>query len=130
MQPRDERAHGVIQDAIDRGMLDSGRPYVVPGLPNHDAANEARRSIARGLTHFGLASSAWVTDADGNQCWKDCKDPSAPHGAAFELHSKNKARAYVVGQTGGDPAKLKFNPYQSRRIGRFDPDGNWIPGTA
>lgn len=123
---RDERAHEVIQDAIDKGYLDSGRKYPVPGLPNHDVANETRQSITRGLNHYGLAPAAWVTDQHGEQCWKDCQDPNAPHGAAFELHSKNSARRHIVRQTGGDPAKLKFNPYAPPRQGRFDDDGQWL----
>lgn len=128
-QPRDERAHDVIQDAVDKGHLDTGRAYHVPGLPDHDTANEARRAITRGLHHFGLSPAAWVTDADGNQCYRDCKDPKAPHGAAFELHSKNAARKHIVKQTGGDPSKLKFNPYSPARRGRFDDSGAWISGT-
>lgn len=126
---RDERAHGVIQDAIDKGYLDSGRKYLITGLPGHDAANDARVSITRGLKHFNLSPSAWVTDGDGNQCFRDCKDPSAPHGAGFELHSKTAAKRYLVEQTGGDPSKLKFNPYAPRHQGHFSDDGQWIPGT-
>jgi hypothetical protein len=126
---RDDRAHGVIQDAIDKGYMDSGRPYIVPGLPSHEVANQTRQSITRGLHHFGVAPAAWVTDADGNQCGKACQAPDAPHGAGFELHSKNAARKYIVQQTGGDPAKLKFNPFAPPRPGRFDDDGQWIPGT-
>lgn len=125
---RDERAHGVIQDAIDKGYLDTGQKYIVPGLRDHATANAVRQSITRGLNHFGLSPSAWVTDADGEQCYKDCKDPDAPHGAGFELHSKNQARAYLVKQTGGDPSKLKYNPYAPPRQGRFSDDGTWIPG--
>jgi hypothetical protein len=128
MQSRDERAHKVIQDAVDKGYLDSGRPYIIPGLASHDIANEVRQSLTRGLHHFGLAPAAWVTDGDGEQCWKSCKDPGAPHGAGFELHSKNAARKHVVRETGGDPAKLKFNPHASRRQGRFDDSGVWQPG--
>lgn len=128
-QARDERAHGVIQDAIDKGYLDSGRKYIVPGFANHESANQGRRSITRGLDHFGLARSAWVTDGDGNQCYQDCKDPDAPHGAGFELHSKDRGRAYVVDDTGGDPAKLKWNPHDARRHGRFADNGTWIPGS-
>lgn len=125
----DDRAHGVIQDAIDKGYLDSGRKYIVPGLPDHASANEARKSITRGLAHFGLSAAAWVTDEAGDQCGRDCSSPDAPHGAGFELHSKNAARKYIVQQTGGDPAKLKFNPYAPRRQGHFTDDGTWIGGT-
>jgi hypothetical protein len=126
---RDERAHEVIQDAIDKGYLDTGRKYHVPGLPDHETANQARLSITRGLHHFGLSPAAWVTDAGENPCHKDCQDPSAPHGAGFELHSKAMGRRHVVEQTGGDPAKLRFNPYAPPRQGRFSDNGEWIPGT-
>jgi hypothetical protein len=127
--PRDESAHGVIQDAVDKGYLDTGRKYYVGNLASHDIANEARKSITRGLAHFGLAPTAWVTDKDGNPCWKDCKAPDAPHGAGFELHSKNAARKYVVAATGGDPSKLRYNPFTPPRAGRFDDNGTWISGT-
>jgi hypothetical protein len=126
---RDERAHGVIQDAIDKGYLDTGRKYMIPGLPSHDVANETRLSLGRGLTHFGLCKSAWVADADGTPCYRDCQDPDGPHQAGFELHSKNAGRRYLVKQTGGDPTKLKWNPYSSKKPGRFSDSGKWIPGT-
>jgi hypothetical protein len=126
---RDERAHGIIQDAVDKGYLDTGRKYYVGDLPTHEAANESRKAITRGLTHFGLAPTAWVTDEAGEPCWKDCKSPEGPHGAGFELHSKNQARKYMVDKTGGDPAKLKYNPFAPARTGRFDDDGTWNPGT-
>lgn len=127
--PRDETAHEVIQDAVDRGYLDTGRKYYVGDLNGHETANEARKSITRGLQHFGLAPTAWVTDQAGNPCWKACQDPDAPHGAGFELHSKNAARRHVATQTGGDPAKLKYNPFAPPRPGRFDDDGQWVAGT-
>lgn len=128
MQARDERAHKVIQDAADKGYLDSGKPYIIQGFPTHDAAVEAMYTLQRGLEHFGLAKSAWVTDEAGEQCYQDCKNANAPHGAGFELHSKNAARRHVVKETGGDPSKLKYNPHARRRQGRFDPDGTWNPG--
>jgi hypothetical protein len=127
-QARDERAHGVIQDAIDKGFLDTGKKYYVGNLPGHEVANEARRAITRGLHHFNLAPTAWVTDTAGEPCWKDCKDPDAAHGAGFELHSKNAARKYIVDSTGGDPSKLKYNPFAPPPQPRFSDDGTWIPG--
>jgi hypothetical protein len=127
MRPRDESAHPVVQDAIDRGYLVSGEKYHVPGLMTHDIANTARLSVGRALEHFGLSRAAWVTDADGNPCFRDCKDPSAPHGVGFQLYTKDGARAHVVRESGGDPAKLKFNPHMPRKTGRFSDDGKWIP---
>lgn len=127
-QNRDERAHGVIQDAVDKGHLDTGRKTYVGGLPDHDTANEARKAVTRGLGHFNLAPTAWVTDEAGEPCWKSCKDPTAPHGVGFELHSKNAARKYIVDKTGGNPSQLRYNPYAQTRPGRFDDDGKWTTG--
>jgi hypothetical protein len=126
---RDERAHGVIQDAIDKGYLDNDRKYYVGNLPDHETANQARLSVTRGLPHFGLSPTAWVTDKDGVPCYRNCADPSAPHGVGFQLHSKNAARRYLVTKTGGDPAKLRYNPFAPPRAGRFDDNGVWIPGS-
>ena len=125
---RDERAHGVIQDAIDKGYLDTGRKYYVGDLPSHEVANESRKAITRGLAHFNLAPTSWVTDKDGSPCWKDCKDPEGPHGTGFELHSKNAARKFIVEKTGGDPAKLRYNPFAQAPTGRFTDDGQWSTG--
>ncbi|HEY1706407.1 MAG TPA: hypothetical protein VGG75_42585 [Trebonia sp.] len=117
-QERDERAHAIVQDAVDKGYEDSGAKYHVPNLKNHDTANETRKIVARALEHFGYPRAAWVTDKDGTPCYRGCKDPDAPHGVGFQLHSKTKARAYVVGTTGGDPSKLKWNPHSRRRYRR------------
>lgn len=111
---RDERGHGVVQDAIDKGYAGSGRPYLVPGFPTHEAANEARKVIGRALEHFGFPRAAWVTDGDGRQCYRSCADAGAVHGIGFELHDKNAARSHVARQTGGDIANLKYNPYERR----------------
>lgn len=127
MRPRDETAHPVVQDAIDKGHLVSGERYHVPGLASHDIANKARLSVGRALEHFGLSRTAWVTDADGEPCYRDCKDPAAPHGVGFHLYTKDGSRAHVVRETGGDPAKLKFNPHMRRQQGRFSANGTWIP---
>lgn len=108
---RDESAHAVLQDAVDAGYLDTDREYDVPGIASHRAANEARLSVNRGAPHLGVAVACWVTDNDGNSCYKDCQDGSAAHGVRFKVFSKNKARTHVVRQSGGDPAKLRYNPF-------------------
>lgn len=125
MRAPDESAHRLIQHAIKRGFLDSGKPFLLPGLPDHASANDARVSVARGLEHFNLGRAAWVTDADGNQCYRDCKDPSAPHGIGFQLHSKNKARQHVAQR---DPSEVKFNPFLRRQSPRFDDNGQQMQG--
>lgn len=109
---RDERGHGVVQDAIGKGYVGSGQPYLVQGFPSHDAANEARKVVGRALEHFGFPRAAWVTDAHGEQCYRACADPAAAHGVGFELHDKNSARSHVVRQADGNVANLKYNPYE------------------
>lgn len=123
MRQRDERAHAVIQDAIDRGFLASGADYVVAGLPNHETANQSRLSIGRGLTHFGFARAVRVIDEAGSPCFRACADENAPHGVSFRLLTKNSARAHLAVQTRGDPAKLKYNPFQRNQTPRYDDDG-------
>lgn len=130
MRPRDERGHPVVRDAINRGFLASGNPYHrIPMLTDHDSANEARKIIARALEHFGLGRAAWVTDADRNPCYRDCKDPAAPHSVGFALYRKDGARKFIATQSGGDPSKLKYNPHMRRQGDRFSDDGTWIPAS-
>lgn len=100
---------------MDNGYEDSGTPYIIPNLKNHATANETRLIVGRALEHFGYGRSVWVTDSDGQQCYKNCKDENAPHGVGFELHSKSKRQAHVLAETGGDPTKLKWNPHSRRR---------------
>ena len=111
MRPRDERAHPVINDALDKGYLDTGAEYPIDGMNSHDSANEARKSVRLAAQHLNVSAAAWVVDQDGNPCFKACADPQAPHGIRFRIHSKDAAREHVVRQSGGDPAKLKYNPF-------------------
>lgn len=111
MRPRDERAHPVVQDALDKGYLDSGEVYQITGFATHDAANQARLSVNRAGQHMNVSTPCWVTDEAGESCYKACADPDAPHGVFFRLHSKDAARKHIVHVTGGDPSKLKFNPF-------------------
>jgi len=131
MRKRDERAHAVIKDALNQGYLDTGTPYVVPGFGSHDAANEGRKSVKVGGDHLGFSTAAWVTDQDGNPCWigskpgyKECTDPGAPHAVRFRIHSKDKGREHVVRESGGDPSKLKYNPFQRAEGRLVDDSGN------
>lgn len=123
MQPRDERAHPVVNDALDRGYLDTGREYPVDGIASHDAANEARLSVKNAATHLGVSEACWVVDGAGNPCGADCQAPGTPHGIRFRLHNKNAARAYITRQSGGDPSKLKYNPFQRGEPRRIDDNG-------
>lgn len=128
MRPRDERAHPVVQDALDKGHLDTGADYHVPGLPSHEVANQTRISINRALGHFGMSPASRVVDQQGQACFKSCQDPDAPHGVTFRLWSKDGARQHVIHQSGGNPENLKYNPFakQSGRV--VDDAGNRISG--
>lgn len=126
MQPRDERAHPVVNDALDRGYLDTGREYPVDGIGGHDAANEARLSVKRAADHLGVSEACWVVDQAGNPCGQDCQAPGTPHGIRFRLHNQNSARAYINRQVGGDPSKLKYNPFQRGETRRIDDNGQHL----
>ncbi len=78
MRPRDESAHPVVEDAIDKGYLDTGRIYPIPGFTTHQAANEGRLSINRAGQHLGVSVSGWVTDQAGERCYQGCQDPRPP----------------------------------------------------
>ena len=120
MRAPDESAHRLIQHAINRGYVDNGEPFLLPGLRDHASANDARVSVARALEHFNLGRAAWVIDANGEPCYRDCRNPSAPHGIGFQLHSKNKARQHVAQR---DQAEVKYNPFLRRQSPRFDDNG-------
>ena len=114
--PRDTRAHGIIEWYLGEHGADSGYEHTTPAAGGHDAANEGRLCIRRGARHFGLSAAAWVIGPDGQPCVYDCQDPQAPHALVFSLHSKERGRAYVGRETGGDPARLKYNPYARRQV--------------
>ena len=124
---RDERAHPVIKHMIEHGYLESGDVYVLPLLPDHATANQARLSVNRAARHLGAGIAAWVTDHAGENCWQNCADPAAPHGCRLRIFPKNAARRYVNQQAGGDPEKLRYNPYRKRPRPMVDPDGQRIP---
>jgi len=126
MRQGDKRAYPVVQDAMDKGHLDSGEAYIINGLPDHETANQSRLSVGRALVAHNFARAAWVIDADGQPCnplKEPCKAENAPHGVGFRLIAKNKARAYIAEQTGGDPSKLKYNPFASKKAAAVDDDG-------
>lgn len=111
LRQRETRGHPFVRDAIDRGYINSDVPYVIPPMAAHEQANEARKWIKAAGEHLGVSAAAWVTDQDGMQCWKACRDPDAPHGVKFKLWSKDQARRHVVEESGGDPGNLKYNPF-------------------
>ena len=97
--------------------------FTIPGLASHDVANDGRLSVNRAARRRNLSPGAWVADQDGNPCYQDCQDPGAPHLVKFRLWSKNTARTHIFRQTGGDPAKLKYNPWTSHKRIRHDDAG-------
>lgn len=124
LRPRDERGHPVVRDAIERGFVHTEAVYEdIPALPSHQVANKSRQLIKNAGQHLGVSIGAWVTDQDGNPCWKDCADPDAPHYVRFRLFTKNSGRAKVVKDTGGDPSKLKYNPFARNSPRILDDDG-------
>jgi hypothetical protein len=128
-QRRDESAHPLIQDALAKEYLDSGLIYPVDGFTDHESANQGRLSANRAGRHHNIAISTWVVNAKGDGCWKDgslqCTDPEGPHGIRFTVHSKNAARGHIVAKSGGDPSRLKYNPFAKHRAADYrDDDGN------
>lgn len=124
--PADTRADPVIDHALEGGYLGSGEPFDIP-MPDHDSANQGRLSVNRAARRRNLSPGAWVADQHGNPCYKDCADPSAPHYTRFRLWPKNEARTHVFRQTGGDPSKLKYNPWTASKRVKYDDQGQ-LPG--
>jgi hypothetical protein len=123
MRQPDKRAYPLLQDAIDGGWVGNRQPYPVENFNTHDAANAGRKSVLKAGRHFNVSVSAWVTDASGENCYRQCKNPDAPHGIRFMLFSKNEGRAYIAGIAEGDPGKLKYNPF-AKRAAKLDDDGH------
>jgi hypothetical protein len=116
MRERDERAHPVVRDAMDRGFVGSGRFYEVPGFASREAANEGRKSINNACRHLGVSCRSREAEdlhelTDGT--WK----------VTFRLWPKNEGRAHIRQATGGDPANLSYNPFARAEAASFDDDG-------
>jgi len=113
-QPRDTRAHRLIERYLEGPGADSKYQKTLK-IRTHDAANDSRLSVRRGAMHYGVSAAVWVQGPDGAQCRaSDCPDPEGIHSVIFSLHTKAAARRHVAKQTGGDPAKLVYNPFRSR----------------
>lgn len=123
--PADTRADPVIAKMIEDGYLGTGEPYDIP-MPSHDAANEGRLSVNRSARRQNLSPAAWVADETGERCYKDCTNPQGPHYLRVKLWAKDAARTHIFRATGGDPAKLKYNPWQ-RGTRRYSDSGQ-LPG--
>jgi len=116
--PRDERAHPLIENYLDIHGINSGvyAPLAMPGAKDRQrgvydnpvAAINDRRSMYRGAKHFRL--SAHVIVGDG---------PDEGTGIlTFALFDKDVGRRHVFQQSGGDPARLAYNPYSKGNLRR------------
>jgi len=126
LRQRETRGHTVVKDAIERGYINSDVPYVIPPAGTHEQANEARKWIKVAGDHYNVSTGAWVTDQDGMQCWKACRDANAPHGVRFKLWSKDEGRKHELRESGGNPANLKYNPFSRAERKLVDDQGNRI----
>ena len=123
--PADVSADPVIALAIERGYLNTDTPFDVP-MPSHDAANRGRLSINRSARRQNLSPAAWVAGEDGEPCnpkVSPCQAPEGPHYVRFRLWAKDAGRVHIFRQTGGDPSKLKYNPW-NRGAAKFDDSGH------
>jgi hypothetical protein len=118
----DTRADPIISHMVDTGYLGGEQSLDIP-LESHDAANEGRLSVNRAARRRNLSPGAWVANEAGEPCRADCPDPGAPHYLRVRLWAKNLARTHVFRETGGDPSKLKYNPWTSHKKPRHDDDG-------
>ena len=108
--PADTRADPIVAKLVADGYLNSGEAFDIP-MPTHDAANEGRLSFNRSARRQNLSPGAWVADQAGEPCRHDCADPEAPHYLRVKLWAKDKGRGHIFRQSGGDPGKLKYNPW-------------------
>jgi hypothetical protein len=122
--PADTRADPLIEYAIANGYLNSDESVYVP-MPSHEAANQGRLSVNRSIRRQNLGGGARVEDKDGQPCnplKNPCQDESAPHYTSFRIWSKERTRTHVFRATGGDPAKLKYNPWRRKGV-KYDDSG-------
>jgi len=104
MRPRDDRAHPVVQHAIDQGYLERDDYYVVSGFADREAANEGRKSINNAARHLGISCSS-----------RESEDVLPAQDGTFTVRfrvwPKAGGRAHVHQAAGGDPANLAYNPF-------------------
>ena len=119
MRPRDESAHPVVKDAIEKGYVGTGKYYVIDDFATQDAANRGRRSINNAARHLGVScSSKEAEDVQQltNGAWR----------VRFRLWPKNAGRQHVHQSTGGDPSKLAYNPFARAEGPVMNDDGSPI----
>ena len=119
MRPRDERAHPVVRDAIDKGFVGSGKYYFVQGFATREAASEGRKSVNNAARHLGVScSSKEASDVEEltDGTWR----------LKFRLWAKNEGRGHVHRATRGDPANLAYNPFARAEGPAVGDDGTRI----
>jgi hypothetical protein len=116
MRPRDETAHPVVKHAIEQGYLGTGQPYIVKGFADWEAADRGRRSINNACRHLGVSCSSRAAE-------HIIQAPDGTFEVHFRLYPKSTGRQYVRQQTGGDPAKLAYNPFQRGERAIVDDSG-------
>ena len=119
--PADTSADPVIAKMIELGYLGSGNPFDIP-MQDHNSANRGRLAVNRSARRQNLSPGAWVADETGEACRPPCAAPGAPHYLRVKLWAKTEGRTHIFRQTGGDPAKLKYNPW-ARKGPRYRDDG-------
>lgn len=126
----DTRADPLIEDAIGKGYIGAEEPYTIGApFPGHDMANTVRKLVHAAIRRRNLSGGVWVADETGEQCldgWKGappCADKESPHYVKFKLWGKDAARVHVYRQSGGDPANLKYNPWNQGKTQKYDDAG-------
>jgi hypothetical protein len=110
-QERDTRAYPAIEEYLRRYGT-GGTDVTVRNLGDHATMNEWRLSLNRGARHYGLSPAVIVIGPDGQQCYRNCQDPAAPHGVQFAFRDPEAAKAHLVREwTEPDPKPMKYNPY-------------------
>lgn len=123
--PADTRADPIVAKMVADGYLNTGESFDIP-MPTHDAANEGRLSFNRSARRQNLSPGAWVAGEDGEPCnaaKNPCPDPDGPHYLRAKLWHKDRGRGHIFRESGGDPAKLKYNPWD-RKTRKFSDSGD------
>jgi hypothetical protein len=117
----DTRADPIVAYMVEHQYLGTDESLDI-ALPTHDAANEGRLAFNRSARRQNLSPAAWVADEAGERCTTQCASPGSPHYLRLKLWAKDAARTHIFRATGGDPAGLKYNPWQ-RKTKRYSDSG-------
>lgn len=102
MRSRDERGHPWVKDAIAKGYLGTGKPYIVAQFPDQETAEDFRKSVNNAARHLGVSLSSRRDEhveqlTDGT--WR----------VSFTLWPKSHGREHVRTTYGDTPP---YNPFQ------------------